>query len=151
MKLASYDLKGLLLNILIYHIQFLHLEFFLTVLFDYKESKRLFWSIHHLAVDGVSWRILLEDFQNAYLQIKQGHSVKFAQKTSSFKRWSEKLSDYAKNGMFENELNFWKKIPETTEIPLDYKSENSLADVMDITVMLDQHHTDLLLKEASFL
>ena len=34
--------------------------------------------IHHLAVDGVSWRILLEDFESAYNQLKNGQNVRSA-------------------------------------------------------------------------
>ena len=42
------------------------------VYFDEGEhAGRLFWTIHHLAVDGVSWRILLEDLQTAYTQVVQ--------------------------------------------------------------------------------
>jgi len=36
------------------------------------QPNRLLLVIHHLAVDGVSWRILLEDLQQAYQQLSQG-------------------------------------------------------------------------------
>jgi len=51
--------------------------------------------IHHLAVDGVSWRILLEDLQQAYQQLSQGEAVQLPLKTTSFKQWSEFLQEYA--------------------------------------------------------
>ncbi|MBF0398665.1 MAG: amino acid adenylation domain-containing protein, partial [Desulfobacterales bacterium] len=113
------------------------------------ENKHLLWSIHHLAVDGVSWRILLEDFENLCLQLKQGKPFNLPKKTSSFKAWSEKLYDYALKETCQNELNFWRKIPEGMLLPLDHQGENSLSDIRDITVVLDQKYTDLLLKKAS--
>ena len=42
-----------------------------------EETGRLFWTIHHLAVDGVSWRILLEDLQTAYTQAVQGQKFNY--------------------------------------------------------------------------
>ena len=48
------------------------------VYFDEDEKTgRLFWTIHHLAVDGVSWRILLEDLQTAYTQAVQGQKFNY--------------------------------------------------------------------------
>jgi len=44
--------------------------------------------IHHLAVDGVSWRILLEDLQTAYQQIEGSCSIQLPAKTTSFKHWA---------------------------------------------------------------
>ncbi|HKN82881.1 MAG TPA: amino acid adenylation domain-containing protein, partial [Pyrinomonadaceae bacterium] len=52
---------------------------------------RLLIVIHHLAVDGVSWRILLDDMQRAYEQVQRGDDVTLPAKTLSFRRWSELL------------------------------------------------------------
>ncbi|MEN2280484.1 condensation domain-containing protein, partial [Enterococcus faecalis] len=38
-------------------------------------QQRLLIAIHHLVVDGVSWRVLLEDLQNVYRQLSAGQSV----------------------------------------------------------------------------
>ena len=42
--------------------------------FDYGDDEpgRLLLAIHHLAVDGVSWRILMEDLESAYLSLRRG-------------------------------------------------------------------------------
>lgn len=56
------------------------------VYFDEGEhAGRLFWTIHHLAVDGVSWRILLEDLQTAYTQVVQGQKIQLPMKSTSLK------------------------------------------------------------------
>ena len=44
------------------------------VLLHLGDESRLLWCIHHLAVDGVSWRPLLEDLQTAYQQAVSGQS-----------------------------------------------------------------------------
>jgi len=55
------------------------------------KKARLLIVIHHLVVDGVSWRILLEDLQTAYQQIAQGKALALPAKTTSCKDWSYKL------------------------------------------------------------
>ncbi|MGG6293706.1 amino acid adenylation domain-containing protein [Leptolyngbya sp. AN02str] len=50
---------------------------------------RLFLVIHHMAVDGVSWRILLEDLQTAYRQLSQGQALQLPPKTTAFQQWAQ--------------------------------------------------------------
>jgi len=54
-------------------------------------SWRLMLAVHHLVVDGVSWRILLEDLQSAYGHCVAGEAVQLPPKTSSYQEWSEAL------------------------------------------------------------
>ncbi|NVN66453.1 amino acid adenylation domain-containing protein, partial [Pseudomonas putida] len=70
-------------------------------------SQRLLLAIHHLVVDGVSWRILLEDLQQAYNQLRQGQPVQFPAKTSSTKAWAERLQAHAQAPALEAELGYW--------------------------------------------
>ncbi|MGK9020650.1 condensation domain-containing protein, partial [Pseudomonas aeruginosa] len=51
-------------------------------------SQRLLLVIHHLVVDGVSWRILFEDLQTAYRQLLAGQAVELPAKTSAFRDWA---------------------------------------------------------------
>ncbi|MEO1575029.1 MAG: condensation domain-containing protein, partial [Pseudomonadota bacterium] len=55
----------------------------------------LFMTVHHLAIDGVSWWVLLEDLQSAYGQLRDGHAVSLPPKTTSARRFVEALTDYA--------------------------------------------------------
>ncbi|SDZ37841.1 non-ribosomal peptide synthase domain TIGR01720, partial [Thermoactinomyces sp. DSM 45892] len=70
---------------------------------------RLFWGIHHLVVDGVSWRILIEDLQTAYDQIKENRKVELPSKSTSFKEWSRKLHAYGESGVPDTVREFWKQ------------------------------------------
>ncbi len=56
---------------------------------------RLLIIIHHFGVDGISWRIILEDFYKAYEQLSSGEKIKLPPKTTSFKTWSKMLTEYA--------------------------------------------------------
>ncbi len=89
-----------------------------VALFDLgKKAKRLFICIHHLVIDGVSWRILLEDLHNLY---NSALEERLPLKTTSFKEWSEKLSAYAINSLIDTE--FWEKIDQSLLKPLaEYK------------------------------
>ncbi|MDD0977468.1 non-ribosomal peptide synthetase, partial [Pseudomonas fontis] len=71
-------------------------------------SQRLLLVIHHLAVDGVSWRILLEDLQRAYRQLDAGQALALPAKTSSVKAWAEQLQTYARSEALQEELGYWQ-------------------------------------------
>jgi amino acid adenylation domain-containing protein/non-ribosomal peptide synthase protein (TIGR01720 family) len=82
---------------------------------------KLLWIIHHLSVDGISWRILLEDLE---LALEQGHAqreISFHSKTDSFPAWTRRLADYSASSECEAELNYWKTIVSTTvpSLPVD--------------------------------
>jgi len=61
-----------------------------------KQPNRLLIVIHHLVVDGVSWRILLED-PTVYQQLIQGKTVQLPPK-KQHKQWAERLIQYAQSG-----------------------------------------------------
>ncbi|MEA5516374.1 non-ribosomal peptide synthetase [Nodularia sp. UHCC 0506] len=115
------------------------------------QPSRLLIIIHHLAVDGVSWRILLSDLQTAYQQISQGKAIKLPPKTTSFKHWAEKLQEYAHSTALQQELEYWLAIaPEQfAQIPVDFPEEdNTVAQSHTITVALSQEETQVLLQKV---
>ena len=75
--------------------------------FELGDTKQMMFCIHHLAVDGVSWRILSEDFETAVSQIKAGKEVKLPEKTASFIEWSKKLKEYGER-LDSKEKEYWK-------------------------------------------
>ncbi|WP_052710262.1 non-ribosomal peptide synthetase [Azospirillum thiophilum] len=70
--------------------------------------QRLLLAIHHLVVDGVSWRVLLEDLQLACTQLERGGPVALAAKTASFQSWGEALRSHAASEALRNELSWWR-------------------------------------------
>ena len=122
------------------------------VYFDEGEhAGRLFWTIHHLAVDGVSWRILLEDLQTAYTQVVQGQKIQLPMKSTSFKEWSEKLHHYAETGLSKEVLHYWEEQAEqdVVKLPVDGTISNPVSAVTEeITVVLNENETRMLLQET---
>jgi NRPS condensation-like uncharacterized protein len=70
-----------------------------VALFDYGRGKagRLLLIMHHLVVDGVSWRILLEDLQMICSQLEREERVDIGPKGSSFQQWARRLNEYAQS------------------------------------------------------
>ena len=112
---------------------------------------RLLLIIHHLAVDGVSWRILLEDLQTACEQRRRGDEIKLPPKTTSFKRWAEKLSEHAVSEAAGEERDYWLKelCTDVDPLPVDFpEGENTEASSQSVTVALDADETRVLLQEV---
>ncbi|WP_245224985.1 condensation domain-containing protein, partial [Pseudozobellia sp. WGM2] len=66
--------------------------------------------IHHLVIDGVSWRILLEDLSTLYKGFSENRTPGLPLKTDSFVQWSDTLQQYAKGQKLAGEHAYWKKI-----------------------------------------
>jgi amino acid adenylation domain-containing protein/non-ribosomal peptide synthase protein (TIGR01720 family) len=112
---------------------------------------RLLLVIHHLVIDGVSWRVLLEDFQTAYAQLSQGQKVQLPPKTTSFKQWAERLEEYAQSEQARAELDYWLAATggKPARLPVDEpEGINTEASSGHVTVALSEGETRSLLQEA---
>ncbi|MHA7768547.1 condensation domain-containing protein, partial [Bacillus atrophaeus] len=95
-------------------------------LFQAEDGDHLLLAVHHLAVDGVSWRILLEDFAAVYTQLKQGNKPVLPQKTHSFAEYAERLRKFANTKAFLKETDYWKQLEENTiQTPLPKDRQSS--------------------------
>src|SRR5260370_10148361 len=72
---------------------------------------RLLLVLHHLVVDAVSWRILLEDLETACRQVAEGEGVRLPPPTTSFGQWARELGQYASSGALESEAGYWLSLP----------------------------------------
>ncbi|MBZ4336622.1 non-ribosomal peptide synthetase, partial [Corallococcus sp. AS-1-12] len=114
------------------------------------QSQRLLLVVHHLVVDAVSWRYLLEDLETAYQQLGRGEPVALPPKTTSFKTWAERLEAHARSEALERELPFWLSGPASAArpLPVDRAGDNTLASARTLTVSLEAEETRVLLQEA---
>ncbi|HEF7287818.1 TPA: non-ribosomal peptide synthetase [Bacillus cereus] len=115
------------------------------------ENDRIFWVIHHLVVDGVSWRILLEDLQVVYNQMKQGQEIRLPAKSTSFKEWSERLQTYSDSGISKEVKDYWNEQveKETMKIPMDYPIQETTEESIDqVTGTLGIEETQALFHEV---
>ncbi|MEM1254716.1 MAG: amino acid adenylation domain-containing protein [Cyanobacteria bacterium P01_H01_bin.21] len=113
------------------------------------KSDRLLLIIHHLAVDGVSWRIFLEDLYTVYQQLSQGSAVQLPPKTTSIQYWATQLTEYVKSETLQRELNHWLSQSAQSSIPVDFPGgDNTLAKVDFAFVALSKAETQVLLQEV---
>jgi len=129
----------------------LRLALFLTG--EATSGNRLLLIIHHLAVDGVSWRILLEDMQTSLAQLTAGQALRLPAKTTSFKQWAEGLQAQVAAGSFESEAAYWvdqATSPVTDFLPpLPVTPAPTQAEAITLTLSLTTAETSLLLHEAA--
>ncbi|MEO8429881.1 MAG: amino acid adenylation domain-containing protein [Acidobacteriota bacterium] len=87
----------------------------------------LLLTVHHLAVDGVSWRVLIEDLERAYRQIRAGQGPLLGPKTTSFRDWALGLEGTARSDAIEEQARFWQSrvFPETAGLPRDRNGGNN--------------------------
>jgi amino acid adenylation domain-containing protein/non-ribosomal peptide synthase protein (TIGR01720 family) len=115
------------------------------------DTNYLIMVIHHLAVDGVSWRIILEDLERVYGQLKEGKQVTLLRKTTSYQEWAKLLRNYACSEKLKEERKFWQEqlIKATSSIPLDFPNQSERKkEVEQLTIDLTPIETQMLLKEA---
>ena len=71
---------------------------------------RLLVVVHHLAVDGVSWRVLLPDLRSAWDAVLAGQVVALPPRGTSFRRWAALLQAEALSPARVQELPTWQGV-----------------------------------------
>jgi non-ribosomal peptide synthase protein (TIGR01720 family) len=113
---------------------------FQAVWFDAGEQERgrLLLVLHHLIVDGVSWRILHSDLAAAWTAVSAGTKPQFQPVGTSFKRWAEHLVQGAHDTRRGAEMALWEGILETPDMLLGDRPLDPTQDVMS-TLRYVQH------------
>ncbi len=114
-------------------------------------EQRLLLVIHHLVVDGVSWRILLEDLQHAYTALAAGTPLILPGKSSSLHSWAEHLHRYGQSEALAAEGAWWRQTLEAGDatLPRDFPQEHQTrAQAARASSRLSQALTHKLLKVA---
>ncbi|MFE2286473.1 amino acid adenylation domain-containing protein [Streptomyces sp. NPDC059443] len=75
---------------------------------------RLLLAVHHLVVDGVSWRILLPDLKTAYEALAAGRTPTLPPVATSYRTWANHQLRTAEAGARRAELPAWEAM---TDIP----------------------------------
>jgi len=114
-------------------------------------GQRLLLVVHHLAVDGVSWRLLLEDLQTAYQQAQQAQPVRLPSKTSAYQAWAARLQSHAQSAGLASQASYWQDQfhDVQVELPAD-NPQGSLASqhAVSVETVLDSTLTRQLLQDA---
>lgn len=112
---------------------------------------RLLIVIHHLATDGVSWRILLENLEKSYEQLELGNEVRLPQEMLPFSQWSDLLLQQAQTETTLEELNYWTRQAFRTSKRLsrDFDGENTAASAEVFAIALGPEDTEKLLHRTA--
>jgi non-ribosomal peptide synthase protein (TIGR01720 family) len=115
------------------------------------QTGRLLIVSHHLVVDGVSWRILLEDLHTAYADALAGRPPALPERTASYQRWAEEIAAYAASPALAAELDHWRALagPAGVRLPLDGPGgANDAGSADEVEVALGPDETQALLQEV---
>ncbi|OBF13599.1 non-ribosomal peptide synthetase [Mycobacterium sp. ACS4331] len=114
-----------------------------------RSTRQLAVIIHHLAVDGVSWRILLEDLNIAWAQHHSGQPIALPAGGTSFARWSSALADYARTSVVTQFADTWRRIADVPPVLTPpHPEQDTYATAGSMASMLDSETTRLLLGEV---
>ena len=111
---------------------------------------RLLLVIHHLVMDVVSWRILLEDLQTAYLQLTSAADVQLQAKSTSYQQWATKLQAYASSSDLQGEVSYWtdERRSRMQRLPADQEGRNLESTTRYVSNKLSTELTESLLREV---
>ncbi len=114
------------------------------------DGPHLLMILHHLIVDGVSWRIILEDFTNSYQQLSAGLEIQLPPKTHSFLQWSEELQEMANSDQFVANDSHWNWIKEepTEQTPL-FEGKEATGTINKKVIEFSEELTTKLLNESN--
>ncbi len=110
---------------------------------------RFFWVIHHLAVDGVSWRILLEDLEHCLEQLLAGKKPLFFPKTASYRQWSLALHELSESEKLVAQIPYWKSVVDDFRgISVDL-TKPRVGTRVDLPIVLSEQMTNKLLTKVN--
>ncbi len=109
--------------------------------------------IHHLIVDGVSWRILIEDLDTVYNALINNEAIHLPKKTTSYQEWTNKLETYAESKALLDESQYWLKqcTYPISKLPRDYdedKEKRTYRSNKEISIVLGREETQNLLMKC---
>lgn len=122
-----------------------------AILFRKAEGDEVLLVIHHLVVDGVSWRILLEDLTMAYRQLADHQPVRLPPKTAPFAWWSDNIREYVNSSAGDKQRRYWETVLQlpVSALPVDHPDKpNRMADSAVAQFRLDKGQTTRLTEQS---
>ena len=105
--------------------------------------------VHHVAVDGVSWRIVLEDLNLAWAQHRVGQQVVLPAGGTSFQRWALLLAEHARHPDVVEQAQAWRQIAAVPDaLPAVQPAVDTYMSAGNLAVQLDAETTRMLLGEV---
>ncbi len=115
-------------------------------------SDRILFNIHHMCIDGVSWRIFLDDFISAYESLASRKEVGFQSKGTSFREWCMKLKEYSMQKEARQNADIWNDVRPENGVILSEETDlanNTFGSKERETISLSSEETALLTGDAN--
>jgi non-ribosomal peptide synthase protein (TIGR01720 family) len=122
-----------------------------AAIFKEGNSDLLFITAHHLIIDGISWRVLMEDFHSIYTSLEKGKEIKLHQKTASLVDWNKKLLEFSNSVELKNQLKYWKQEVHNQNIlpPDSCLPSSRVKDIQKESFQLTEEETKFFLADAN--
>lgn len=111
--------KGPLIKMVLYHLG--------------AQGQKLLVIAHHLIMDGVSWRILLDHLNIGMKQQANNQAIDFGEKTSSYQFWARTLQEYAQSEYVLQQQTYWENL----------FNKVSTANILDVRKLREQQNNFL--------
>lgn len=113
-----------------------------------QKSAKLLIVVHHLIIDGVSWRILLKKLQDFYQRLCSSKLVKEQiNRGSSYKDWAMALHNHTNSSTLHSEKTFWRTMDKCTLLPIDHqRGPNLEKHARSVLIELSEKETSQLLQ-----
>jgi len=115
-----------------------------------RRAGRLLLVAHHLVIDGVSWRVMLDDLQTVCGQLREGRAPTLPPATTSLRDWSAALARHAGSVELRRELTYWQGVVGSAErsLPGIAEGSNTVADSRTLATSLGEARTEQLLSDV---
>lgn len=118
-------------------------------LFRTPEKDYLLLIIHHLVVDGISWRIISEDLESSYQQAVNGNAIQLPEKSFSYKAWGEAMAEYRNRYLVRQEIPYWNQVVDQIKKGKITRDGDGQAGKQTMRVKLPENYTALLLRKCN--
>ncbi|MEV0691702.1 non-ribosomal peptide synthase/polyketide synthase [Streptomyces sp. NPDC050388] len=106
-------------------------------------------TVHHLVVDGVSWRILLADLETAHRSAADGRPVDLPPATTAYGHWAARLRAHTRSGALDGDLAHWERTAAAPAgLPAGRPGPNTHGTAATVTVLLEPETTEALLRRV---
>lgn len=113
-----------------------------------EDSVDIMFGIHHLLIDGVSWRIFMDDFEYYYKKYINDEDIILREKTAYYAKWAEKLKEYSEDKDLLNEVDYWNEVvSKISQVPGKKNSSEIL--IKESKNELDSNYTKKLQLEVN--
>lgn len=117
-------------------------------LLDAYSRSYLYITVHHLAIDGVSWRVLLDDIVTLLEQINKGLEISLPEKTVSYGQYAKIYNDFASR--IDIDMEYWDEVFNVDYSQIYQNQENTnYEETIQAKIQLDQKDTEKLLGKAN--